>query len=145
MRRNTRTHPTELQGKEGLLAISYCSCVAHKQVRLLIDQKDAFVWAGADSTRNYLLSVDKAEGIWFDGKIVINAKDTLYLHGFEKGNNHPTTVAKSEKYALDRSAIGYIFIWARGYTADTIYIDNSRDSIQQLPIGLSLFKKRKVN
>ena len=122
--------------------LTLSACVGLKPVHRLIDQKEEFIWTGSDGAKNYLLTVDNAEGIWFTGKIIIDSQDTLYLKGFEKGNNHSTTVKQSADDSINNTSLGHIFIWTQGYTADTVRIDNKRDSIPQLPIQLVLFKKQ---
>jgi len=123
--------------------LTLSSCVGLKPVHRLIDQKEEFIWIGSDSAKNYLMTVDNADGIWFTGKIVIDSKDTLYLKGFEKGNNHPTTIKQSDD-SINNTSLGHIFIWTKGYTADTVRIDNKHDSIPQLPFHLILFKTQKI-
>jgi hypothetical protein len=120
------------------------ACIGLKPANRLIDQKESFIWIGQDNSKNYLLKIDQADGIWFTGKIIIDDQDTLYLKGFEKGNNHPTTV---KEYALDtinNTELGLIFIWASDM-ADSLRIENKHDSIPQLPALLILFKKQKTS
>ena len=126
------------------LMVILSACVALKPVHRLIDQKDEFMWTGNGDSKKYLLKVDNADGHWFNGKIIIDSKDTLYLKGFEKGNNHPTFVRQSANDSTNKTSLGLIFIWTSGYTADTIKIDNKHDTILQLPMELKLFKTQKT-
>ena len=124
--------------------LTLSACVGLKPVHRLIDQKEEFIWTGSDGAKNYLLTVDNADGIWFTGKIIIDSQDTLYLKGFEKGSNHPTSVKQSADDSINNTSLGHIFIWTKGYTADTVRIDNKHDSIPQLPFQLILFKTKKT-
>jgi hypothetical protein len=124
-----------------VLIFTLCAC----GVRRLIDQKDDCIWIGSDGKKYYLLSIDNAEGIRFTGKIFINFTDTLFIKGFQKGSNHPTTVSQSTKDSINNKSLGQIFIWTIGNKADTIKIKNSIDSISQLPLNLILIKTNKSN
>ena len=120
------------------------ACIGLKPTNRLLDQKDAFIWIGQDNSKNYLLKIDQSDGIWFTGKIIIDAQDTLYLKGFEKGNNHPTTVKKYADDSINNTELGFIFIWTSD-KADSIRIENKHDSIPQLPAQLILFKRQKTS
>lgn len=122
------------------------TCAALNRVNRLIDQKEDYIWTGSNNEKQYVLTIDSSTGIWFKGKIIIDIQDTLYLKGFEKGSNHPTAVFKSKLDLLKQNSVGHIFIWTKGLTADTVKLNNGRDSIPQLPISLNLFKtKKKIN
>jgi hypothetical protein len=123
------------------LIFTLSACGVHR----LIDQKDDCIWIGSDSEKYYLLSIDNAEGIWFTGKIFINFTDTLFIKGFQKGSNHPTTVSLTTKDSINNKSLGHIFIYTIGNKADTIKIKNSIDSISQLPLNLILIKTNKSN
>lgn len=125
------------------LLLTMSACAVLRPVHKLIDQKEEFIWTGSNGTNNYLLTVDDADGIWFTGKIIIDSSDTLYLKGFEKGSNHPTTVKQSADNSISNTSLGRIFIWTKGFTADTVRIDNMNDSIPQLPIQIILIKTKK--
>ena len=109
-----------------------------------IELKPTHSLLGQDNSKSYLLKIDQADGIWFTGKIIINAQDTLYLKGFEKGNNHPTTVKKYADDSINNTELGFIFIWTSD-KADSLKIENKHDSIPQLPAQLILFKKQKTS
>ena len=124
--------------------LTLSSCVGLIRARRLIDHKEKFIWTGSDGTIDYLLTVDHADGIWFTGKIIIGSKDTLYLKGFEKGSNHPTTVKQSAVDSINNTDLGHIFIWTKDYKADAVIINNKPDSIPQLPFQLILVKTKKT-
>jgi hypothetical protein len=126
-----------------IVVLNLSSCIGLKRVHRLIDQKDEFIWTGTEGAKNYSLIVDNADGIWFTGKIIIESQDTLYIKGFEKGSNHPTTIKHSGTDINNNTSMGHFFIWTQGYTADTVRINNKHDSIPQLPIELILFKTQK--
>jgi hypothetical protein len=126
------------------LMLTLSACIGLKRVHRLIDQKEEFIWTGSDGAKSYLLTIDNADGIWFAGKIIIDSQDTLYLKGFEKGSNHPTTVTQSADDSINNASLGLIFIWTKGYMAETIRMDNKHDSIPQLPIQLILLKTQKT-
>lgn len=126
-----------------VLILTLSSCCGLKRVNRLIDQKEEFFWTASASAKNYLLIVDMADGVWFTGKIIIDFKDTLYLKGFEKGNNHPTFVRQLEKDTIENTILGHIFIWTNGFSADTVVIENRHDIVKQLPKQLYLIKTRK--
>lgn len=128
----------------GLLLITLSACKVLKSVYKLIDQKEDYYWTNTIGESNYLLTIDQANGKWFTGKMIINAKDTLFLKGFEKGSNHPTSVIQSMNDSINKKYLGYIFIWSKGYHADTIVIKNSQDSIPQLPINFVLIRTKKT-
>jgi hypothetical protein len=124
-----------------VLTIILGACIGLKPTHSLLDQKESFIWIGQANSKNYLLKIDQSDGIWFTGKIIIDAKDTLYLKGFEKGNNHPTTVKEYADDSINNTKLGFIFIWTSD-KADSIRIENNHDSIPQLPAQLILFKKQ---
>jgi len=126
------------------LILTLSACIALKPVHRLIDQKDEFMWTGSEGSKNFLLKIDNADGHWFNGKIIIDLRDTLYLKGFEKGSNHPTFVRKSANDSTNITSLGLIFIWTSGYTADSIKIDNKHDTLSQLPLELKLLKTPKT-
>lgn len=124
-----------------ILLASLTSCRSVKQVHRLIDQQDTHYWKGQQNHNSYRLEVEPPNGIWFTGYLTINELDTLFLRGFEKGSNHPTQVAK--RVNGDTVHIGSIFIWTKGWEADTIEIKNQWDSIAPIPKNLLLTKRIK--
>lgn len=46
---------------------------------------------GRNSTQTLYFAIDSTNGFRYDGKLVINGKDTLVLRGFEKGGHYITT------------------------------------------------------
>jgi hypothetical protein len=66
-------------------------------------------YQGRNSTQQLYLEIDSTKGMWFDGKLVINNKDTFMIRGFEKGNDYVTTykIPQTDKY-------GGLEIWCRG-------------------------------
>ena len=129
-----------------VLLLTISACAVLRPVRKLIDQKDDYIWTGFDDNKNYVLTIDNAEDIWFTGKIIIDFQDTLFLKGFEKGSNHPTTVKEYRNDSINSKSLGQIFIWTRGYKADSVEIkNNGQKSIPQLPAKLVLIKTRKTS
>ena len=128
------------------LLVTISACAVLRPVHRLIDQKDQYIWAGSSDHKNYVLTIDNADGIWFTGKIIIDFQDTLFLKGFEKGSNHPTTVMEFRNDSINSNSLGQIFIWTTGYKADSVEIKNDRQkSIPQLPAKLVLIKTHKTN
>jgi hypothetical protein len=125
------------------ICLFFTACAVLKPVRRLIDQKNKYVWTGNDGTERYLLTIDRAEGIEFAGRIICSSRDTLYIRGFEKGSVHNTAVKLSPFDTINTPLLGHIFLNTRGYTADTVLLKNNRDSISQLPIRLLLIKRHK--
>jgi hypothetical protein len=140
-----KAHKLKLTFKVAIVIIIMLSaCIGLKPTHRLLDQKDAFIWIGQDNSKNYLLKIDQTDGKWFTGKIIIDAQDTLYLKGFEKGNNHPTTVKEYATDSIHCTELGFIFIWTSD-KADSLRIENKHDSIPQLPAQLILFKRQKTS
>ncbi|MFN3916937.1 MAG: hypothetical protein ACK4K0_04260 [Flavobacteriales bacterium] len=126
-----------------IFLLTVYACFPLKRVYRLINQKEKFIWTNIYEDTRYVLIIDNNEGIWFTGRIIIGFKDTLYLKGFEKGNVHPTSVNKGYNGITDSTYLGHIFIDTKGYTGDTVIINNKADSIRQLPINFSLYKSKK--
>jgi hypothetical protein len=74
---------------------------------LYIDYK-YISFQGRNSTQDFYFTIDSTNGMWYHGKLIIDRKDTLLLHGFEKGSSYPTT------YTTRTSSSGHIEIWSRG-------------------------------
>ncbi|MFL5731240.1 MAG: hypothetical protein ACJ75J_17260 [Cytophagaceae bacterium] len=78
-----------------LLVLTGCAGV-NKTVKdyykyeLYIDYKYTAYQGRNDDPQTYYLCIDSVKGMWYDGKLIINNTDTLYLHGFEKGTLYPT-------------------------------------------------------
>lgn len=125
------------------LFIFLLSCAGLKEPKKLIDQKDDFIWSNSHESKDYTLIIDNNKNLWFNGRLIINKTDTLYLKGFEKGSNHPTEVFRTIGDSLINPSLGSIFIWTRGWNADTVELKNNHDTINFLPIYLNLYKRKK--
>jgi len=68
-------------------------------------------YQGQNSTQRLYFEIDSTKGMWYDGKLVINSKDTFMIHGFEKGSHYVTTykIPQTDNY-------GGLEIWCRGET-----------------------------
>lgn len=125
------------------ILLTLAACATFKKVHRLIDQRDNYIWTGTKDSKKYLLEIDSRFKNRFVGKILIDSQDTLYLEGFEKGNVHLTNVRKEAIDSINYKGLGNIFIWTQGDWADTVIIENHRDSIPQLPFEIMLLKKPK--
>ena len=105
-----------------------------------MDQREHYYWFGKHQDKAYGLAITDHEGIWFNGHLIINDTDTLFLRGFEKGNNHPTHYKTSPADSLE---VGYLFLWVRGPQADTVDIVNDSGDFSWLPRELRLVKREK--
>jgi hypothetical protein len=98
-----------------VIAIALASCDSIKrtvresyQYEMYIDFKN-ISFQGQNSTQRLYLEIDSTKGMWYDGKLIINNRDTLMIHGFEKGSHYVTTykIPQTDKY-------GALEIWCRG-------------------------------
>ncbi len=81
----------------------------------MLEQKDYFVWHGAEGTKKYTLSFfEHTTG--FKGVLQVN-EDSFLIAGFEKGSNHPTF---TQRHAVER--LPPLFIWSKGLKSDTVEI-----------------------
>jgi|GEM_PF-5333980 len=80
------------------------------QYEMYIDYK-YIAYQGNNSTQQLYLEIDSVEGMWYDGKLIVNNVDTFVIHGFEKGGHYVTTykIEGTEKN-------GGLEIWCRGET-----------------------------
>jgi hypothetical protein len=114
------------------------ACISKQTVLRLIDQREQHFWYGEHQDTTYTLTITDNEGMWFNGHLIINDTDTLFLRGFEKGNNHPTHYKTSPNDSLE---VGYIFLWARGTQADTVDMVNDSGDFRWLPREVLLVKR----
>ncbi len=120
-----------------IFVISACVTSYPKYISML-DQMDDFVWIGTIDDQKITLVIQNQDGHWFDGNLLLGNTDTLYLRGFEKGENHPTNYFYEPS---DSIPAGSLFIWTKGLTSDTLDIINRVDSMSVLPKRLLLFKQ----
>lgn len=129
--------------KKGLFTVSLLiatACTSTQTVFGLIDQQEHYLWYGEYQDTTYKLTITDHEDIWFNGHLIINDADTLFLRGFEKGNNHPTHYKTSPADSLE---VGYIFLWARDPQSDTVDIVNDSGDFTWLPREVRLVKRGK--
>ncbi len=129
--------------KAFIILLLFSSCFSSRTVYKLINQQITYYWTGVADDESYDLFVDSSEGVWFDARLIKNNIDTFYLHGFEKGQNHPTAVRMILEDSVRSSYLGHIFIWTRAYEGDSVEIKNVHDSLIIMPPKLMLYKKAK--
>lgn len=80
------------------------------QYEMYIDFKYV-AYHGNNSTQELYLEIDSVEGMWYNGKLIVNNNDTFLIRGFEKGGHYVTTykIEGTEKN-------GGLEIWCRGET-----------------------------
>jgi hypothetical protein len=77
---------------------------------MYIDFK-AISYQGQNKTQHLYFEIDSVNGMWYNGKLIINNKDTFILRGFEKGSHYVTTYKIPQK-----GEYGGLEIWSRGET-----------------------------
>lgn len=123
-----------------VLIFSLIACVStYPKYISMLDQMNDFVWVGTYENEKVTLKIHEQNGIRFNGHLFFGQRDTLYLHGFEKGENHPTMYYHELNDSLPA---GSIFIWTQGLTSDTLEIINRSDSLSDIPKQLLLFKQK---
>src|SRR5688500_3910432 len=68
-------------------------------------------YQGKNSAQSLYLAIDSTNGMWYSGKLIIDQRDTLFIHGFEKGSHYATTYTRTNVAGL-----GGLDIWCRGET-----------------------------
>ncbi|HYG15961.1 MAG TPA: hypothetical protein VEC12_09430, partial [Bacteroidia bacterium] len=48
-------------------------------------------YQGKNSTQTLCLNITSTDGMWFNGELIIDSKDTIAIRGFEKGSVYPAT------------------------------------------------------
>jgi hypothetical protein len=97
------------------LSVALTSCIqvsknAKKSYRhaLYIDYQH-ISFQGRNSAQTLYLEIDSTKEIWYNGKLIIDNKDTVLIRGFEKGNHYVTMYKPS-----NAESRGMIHIWCRG-------------------------------
>jgi hypothetical protein len=68
-------------------------------------------YQGKNSTQSLYLAIDSTNGMWYNGKLIIDQRDTLFIRGFEKGRHYPTTYKRT-----NATELGGLDIWCMGET-----------------------------
>lgn len=77
---------------------------------MYIDYKN-ISYQGKNKTQSIYLEIDSVNGIWYNGKLILNNTDTYAIKGFEKGSHYVSTYK-----SLGTDKNGSIAIWSRGET-----------------------------
>jgi hypothetical protein len=126
-----------------ILTLIVSSCFIFEPKRLL-QFKDKYIWRTVANQQDFSLIIDDSKDIWFSGRLIIDNVDTLYLRGFEKGSNHPTTVYSELRDTIYQNSMGSIFLWKSGRRADSILVTNEDEPpLRDLPGRLTLYKNKK--
>ena len=68
-------------------------------------------YQGQNNTQSIYLDIDSTNGMYYDGKLIINQKDTVLIRGFEKGSHYVATYKRTNK-----DEYGRLEIWCKGET-----------------------------
>lgn len=130
-----------------ILLFCFSSCFVFKKHKSMISQKEDFVWVGKTTENVYSFEIESSDDRWFEGILIQNQSDTVFIKGFEKGNNHPCHIVHNQ-LVPDSTYANAIFIWSKGMKSDTIEINQQireKDVDNGIPTRLLLTKVAKTN
>jgi hypothetical protein len=57
-------------------------------------------YQGYNNSQQFYLEIDSIHGMWYDGELIIDSRDTLLLHSYEKGNLYMTFLQHPKKIKM---------------------------------------------
>lgn len=99
-------------------------------------------YQGQNNMQRLYLEIDSTNGMWYNGKLIIDNKDTILIRGFEKGSHYVTTYKKpnSENY-------GRLEIWCRGEAGqlrDSLTIEDIDNTNRIITEKTTLYRKPRI-
>lgn len=98
-------------------------------------------YQGKNSTQDLCLNILSTDGMWYNGELIINGKDTVAIRGFEKGHQYPSTYKhphSGENKHMD--------IWCGGETGqirDSVIIKDDNPVNGLINEAATLYRKSK--
>lgn len=121
-----------------IILIFSCSIIKHERVNQLTKYKDNFFWNNTVDSLDLSFYTDSAYAspqehrkFRYEAVLVIDQRDSLYIHGFSKGNLYPSWINKksnntTKHYLMQWGENEVFFIRPSNENADTLFFKNKR-------------------